>query len=603
LWTSILRAGGTDSPRGEAVRCRLPATTTAVELTVEHDGPVQDPPLDRAIWVSPALTDPGALGLPPRLPEAPLSPVVGSSRSPGGGPVISVLMPVHDPPVAMLEEAIASVTAQTVTHWQLCLVDDGSRNPEIIAALQRHAASDPRITLTRHDHARGISEATNTAMAHATGDYIALLDHDDTLTPDALQHVADRITAQPDLDMIYTDEAVLSADELPQHHIKPGWSPEHMAALMYTCHLGVYRRSLAQELGGFQRRFDGCQDYDFVLRLAERTDRIAHIPRVLYHWRAHAASTAGGDHAKPYAYLAQRGAISEHLERSGIEAEVRYGRAPGLHNIVHRVDPAASVDLVLAMANLEGLAEAAASWPLQAHPNWTVTLAIDPDAQDDARAALTRAGIPDTRITTLPTPTTPGAPTTAALAAAAHAGHADYLILMQTPAAGLTHDWLSRLIGYAGQPQIAAAGPVLLAPDGRISQAGIALPDGIPLHLHHGSRAAFAQPVVYNVSAVSGILATRRDTYHHLGGLNPDYHDLALIDYCLRATSAGQRIVIVPDARLHTTAPDTTTNDLPAIWRLRENWALPHPQTHRHDPYYNPNYRTDRGDFILRGPR
>ena len=118
---------------------------------------------------------------------------------------------------------------------------------------------------------------------------------------------------------------------------------------MYTCHLGVYRRTLAVEIGGFRSEFDGCQDYDFVLRLVERTDRIAHIPRVLYHWRAHASSTAGGDQAKPYAYLAQPRAIAAHLERIGVDAEVQFGATPGLHRVVHRVDPSTSVDLVLAV--------------------------------------------------------------------------------------------------------------------------------------------------------------------------------------------------------------------------------------------------------------
>ena len=169
---------------------------------------------------------------------------------------------------------------------------------------------------------------------------------------------------------------------------------------------------------------------------------------------------------------------------------------------------------------------------------------------------------------------------------------------MQTPAAGLTHDWLTRLLGYSAQSGIAAAGPVLLAPDGRIQQAGIALPDGIPLHLLHGTRSSMDDffgygTSVYNVSAVSGILATPRDTYQHLGGLDPTYAELALIDYCLRAGQYDLRTVIVPDARLHTTGPDPTTNDLPTLRRLRNTWA----QHHTHDPYYNPNYRTDRGDF------
>ena len=290
-----------------------------------------------------------------------------------------------------------------------------------------------------------------------------------------------------------------------------------MSALMYTCHLGVYRRALAVDLGGFRSRFDGCQDYDFVLRLMERTDRIAHIPRILYHWRAHAMSTAGGE-AKPHAYLAQPGAIADHLERSGVDAEVQFAHLPGIHRIVHRVPPSTSVDIVLAIHDPAGIAESAVSWLAQPHLTWSVVLAVPSRIQDAAIAALIVRRRSTSRIATVPT--SPDDPATA-LAAAAEAATAEHLLLMQAPSAGLTHDWLTRLIGYSSQPQIAAAGPVVLSPDGRIQHAGVAMPEGIPLYLQYGSPAAGAPAVVYNLSAVSGVLATRRDTYRQLGGLEP----------------------------------------------------------------------------------
>ncbi len=251
---------------------------------------------------------------------------------------------------------------------------------------------------------------------------------------------------------------------------------------------------------------------------------------------------------------------------------------------------------MLAVDDEHGLQEAATSWLAQPHPTWNVVLAAPAPALRAATSALTTAGIACSRITTIPS--TPTEDLSTALATAAHHATAEHLLLMQTPAIGLTHDWLTRLVGYSQQPHIAAAGPVILASDGRIQQAGIAIPEGIPLHLLHGARSSMNNffgygTSVYNLSAVSGVLATRRNTYQQLGGLDPQYKDLALIEYCLRATDAHQRIVIVPDARLRTTGTDTTTNDLPAIWHLRQTWA----QTHTHDPYYNPNYRTDRGDF------
>ena len=571
------------------VDCTLRAGTTSLRLSVERVGALRHMSVGRAIWLEPVIIDPHPPGVtdPHAAPRPGLGPLDRTDA-----PLISVLTPVHDPPPHMLEEAIASVRGQTFTDWELCLVDDGSTNPDVIAALQRHAASDPRIRSKRRDAAGGISAATNTALELATGEYVALLDHDDSLTPDALECVAEALAREPDLDMIYTDEDVVGDTGVIGHHRKPGWSPEHMSALMYTCHLGVYRRSLALDMGGFQSRFDGCQDYDFVLRLIERTNRIAHIPAVLYHWRAHRMSTAGGD-AKPYAYLAQPAAIADHLERSGVDAEVHFTPSPGIHRVVHRVSPSASVDIVVALSDDCGFADVLDSWLAQPLQAWNVVLVAGAAALDAALAELASAGIPGSRITAVPADPSDGPATT--LAAAAETSTADHILLMQKAAVGLTHDWLTRLIGYSAQPQIAAAAPVILAPDGRIQHAGIAIPEGIPLYIQYGSPPGEAPLVVYNLSAVSGLLATRREIFQELGGLDPRFGELALIEYCLRATDTGRRVVIVPDARLRATGSDVTTNDLPSIWRLRERWA----QTHTHDHYYNPNYRTDRGDFVL----
>ena len=453
LWSGTLRASDFSRPRGRRVQCRLPVFTTSLSLRVRVVGAAQHTRVARAIWWEPAIT----VAQLPSLTHPPTSRPSGvpAPRRDRSRPLISVLTPVHDPPPQMLEEAIRSVRKQTFADWELCLVDDGSTKPEVIAALQRHAATDPRIHLTRRETAGGISTATNTALELASGDYIALLDHDDELVPDALQQIAEQIAAQPDLDMIYSDEDVVDDSGLIDYHPKPGWSPEHMSALMYTCHLGVYRRSLATDLGGFQSRFDGCQDYDFVLRLMERTDRIAHIPRILYHWRAHPMSTAGGD-AKPYAYLAQPGAIADHLERSGVDAEVQFAHVAGMHRIVYGVRPSISVELVLAISDGNGLTEAAASWLTQAHPGWRVIVAGGPESLELAIELLTSVGVADSRIATVPVDS--GDDRTSALAAAADAASAEHLILMDALAAGLTHDWLTRLIGYTGEPQIAGSG-------------------------------------------------------------------------------------------------------------------------------------------------
>ena len=595
LWSQTLRTGDRGPARGRQCQVAVPATATALHLAIS---PLRDPPPDaveQAVWLEPALWDPEWPADHTPTPAAAEPSAAGDDRHAGDGPLFSVLVPVHNPPLQMLREAIESVQAQTFPDWELCLHDDGSSDPEVTATLRRYRDADPRIRVHHHSTPRGISAATNAAMELASGAYIALLDHDDTLAPDALERIAQTIAADPGLDMVYSDEDVVSDGVVLEPHPKPGWSPDHMAAVMYTCHLGVYRRSLVHQIGAFRSELDGCQDFDLVLRLMERTDRVAHVPGFLYHWRAHAASTAtfGGD-AKPHAFLAQPRAIGEHLDRTEVDAEIRFGSLPGIHQIVHRVDPATRVAIVLATDDIDGLQLAARTWVGQPHPAWHLVIATPPALADASRGALRHAGITEDRITHLAT----DLPSAAALRDAAEHGvaHADHLLLLQSPVAGLTRDWLTRLLGYSRQPAIAAAGPVLLAADGHIDNAGIALPEGIPLYLLNGLPSVAAPPAVVNVSALSGALITRSSTYLELGGLDPARRDLTLIDLCLRARTHGRRIVAVPDARLKICGRDPTTNDLPGWRALHSRWLA----EHNGDPYFNAAYLTDRGDAAMR---
>jgi GT2 family glycosyltransferase/SAM-dependent methyltransferase len=597
LWSgSLLCAADGGEPDALPVDCELPSSTQSLVLGCDQVLPRRGMPVGRALWLEAVIADPAApggpvVGEPAQGPES----VAPHRPASTDAPLISVLTPVHDPPLAMLEEAIWSVRRQSFADWELCLSDDGSRDPEVIAALQRHVDEDKRIRLVRRDQAGGISVATNAALELARGEYIALLDHDDWLEPDTLETVAGMVSADPTLDMLYSDEDVVADGRRIARHLKPEWSPESFCSAMYTCHVGVYRRELALGLGGFRPEFDGSQDYDFVLRVTEATDRIAHIPRILYHWRAHAHSAAGGEEAKPFAYTAARRAISAHLERIGRTAEVQFGTFPGLYRVVHEVDPSLTVAIVLAPAAAgpppEALTESARSWAAQSHPSWEVVFAAPSESLHAYAHALRAGGVEHSRITAVAT--APAADSTTALASAAAATGAEQLVLMQSPAVGLTHDWMTRLAGYCSDPAIGAAGPVVLSADGRIERAGVAVSGGLPLFLLHGLDAIMGGPTVLNVSAVTGVVATRRETFERLQGLRSGLGELATVDYCLRATAAGMRVVTVPDARLRAIPDGGPVNDLPAIWRLRQAWG---PAVAR-DPYYNPGYRQDRGDF------
>ena len=589
LWSGPVASSAEAGPReGHAFSCELPATSTAVRLALDPHSPGERA-VARAIWVGVALHGPVGVPLPGGTPDPPRLPAARESA-----PLFSVLLPVHDPTVAMLREAIESVLSQTFDDWQLCLVDDGSRRPEIVQALRDYAGTDSRIALIRHEQAQNISEATNAALAMASGTYVALLDHDDWLEAGALAAVAARIATDPGLDMLYTDEDIVLDGRAVWVHLKPGWSPDTLRTNGYTCHLGVYRSALVKEIGGFRTAFNGSQDVDMILRLTERTDRVAHVPGIHYHWRIHPDSTAGGD-AKPYAYVAARTAIAAHLERKGIDAEVEFG-PPGLYRVVHRVPETQQVALLLALDEVEGLAEAARSWTEQTHRGWRVVLAGRRAVLDAAIGEVRRAGVANHRIRTI---VCDGLDRHSALAAAAADAQVDTFVLMQTPAAGVDPDWLTRLAGYASQSGIGAAGPIQLGPNGRIQEGGVATPGGWPLPLLHGAESSMDHHFgfgtsVYNVSAASGIVATSRDTFRRLGGLRPEHTELMLIDYCLRARDAGLRTVLVPDARLILTGPDHTMNDLGGASRLAEERVRRGAGT---DRYWNPGWRTDRGDF------
>ena len=605
LWSGILTcAADGGRPGGLPVRCELPTSTRTLMLGCDGRPPRRGPPVQRAFWIDAGLIDPSAppaIPIPNDQPSRDQSGRVASGPAPQEGPMFSVLTPVHDPPLAMLEEAVRSVLAQSLTDWELCLVDDGSTDPEVIAALQQHAAADSRVHLLRRHTPGGIASATNAALQLATGRYVAMLDHDDMLEPDALELVARAVAAEPHLGMLYSDEDVVQDGRRIWRHLKPDWSPETICTSGYTCHLAVYRRSLMLELGGFRPDFDGSQDYDFVLRASERVDRVTHIRHVLYRWRAHSGSTAGGD-AKQFAFDAARRAIAEHLQRIGRPAEVQFAGSDGLYRVAHKLDPTAEATLIVPVAGLgpsaDELERAARSWMCQSHSAWSVVLTGAGEAIEGGVAALERAGIDTARVATVVT--APGFGRADCLAAGAEAATGEHLVLMLAPVAGLTHDWLARLLGYASDPQIAAAGPMVLAPDGRIADSGVALAGGVPLFLRHGEDAAVAGQfgfgtAVFNVTAVSEVLTTRRDVFQALQGLRVELNGLALVDYCLRGSERRLRTVTVADARVRSDAAAGRPNDLPAIWSL----AAKHP-ARALDPYYNPGYRQDRADFMAR---
>jgi GT2 family glycosyltransferase len=556
LWRGRLaRIGARQLPRELVVRASLDFDDEA-ELVLSAGSDVR--------WDRAAIELPSSTGSPP----PPTANGEAGEHPPPATPLISVLMPVHDPPPPILEAAIASVRAQTMTDWELCIADDGSRDERVRAILA--AAADQRVKVVRRGQAGGISAATNSALELAVGEYIALLDHDDELTPDALAEVAAVLRARPETDWVYSDEEVFDDDIVIHAYLKPGWSPDLLRSQMYSCHLGVYRRRLAEEIGGFRPDFDGSQDYDFALRVSERTDRIVHIPRVLYRWRAHAGSVAGNPHSKPGAYPAARRAIGEHLERTTGGGDTHFGPAPGLYRVIHEVDPGLRVGVVVASERPDGLAELRASLadPAVAGLAAERVVLVAP--------ARVLAGVPDsTAVERIEC----GEESSAEAMLARGVGRCqelDVIVLLEGAMVPLTRRWLARLAGFAVQPRVGAVGAKVISVSGLVEQAGLAVFDGIPVPLMSGSGAHESGPLAMavlpsNVAAVAGAVAVPGTAFRELGGLDPD-GGLVLPDYCLRAGREGLRSVLAPDAILRRPAGRAALNDLAATDRFSRRW-------------------------------
>ena len=252
---------------------------------------------------------------------------------------------------ADLRLAIDSVLRQTYPHWELCIADDQSSEPHVRPVLEEYASRDQRIRVTFREQRGNIAAASNSALALATGEYIALLDHDDELAEQALFKVAQAIVADRGLAMLYSDEDKLDLDgRHVEPFFKPDWSPEYFLSYMYTTHLGVYRTALVRDLGGFRSEYDTAQDYDLALRVVARSQRIKHIPDILYHWRKLPTSTASGQQAKPLAHQVARRAAQSYLATIGRPGTVEPGPLTGLLRVRPAIAGRPTVSIVIPSA-------------------------------------------------------------------------------------------------------------------------------------------------------------------------------------------------------------------------------------------------------------
>jgi glycosyltransferase involved in cell wall biosynthesis len=533
-------------------------------------------------------------------------------------PLISVIMPVYNPEPRFLSAAIESVQNQLYPYWELCIADDASTNEKIRPLLESYASQDTRVKIVFRKENGHISQASNSALALATGEFVALLDNDDLLPEHALFCVAQTINEHPDVGLIYSDEDKMTeAGERFAPYFKCELNYELLLAQNMICHLGVYRRDLIQSLDGFRVGFEGAQDYDLALRVLEllTEKQVKHIPQVLYHWRATAGSTALAGDEKNYAADSGRNAVKEHLERCGLRAHVFPApEAPAFNRVRFDLpDPAPLVSIVIPTRDrVDVLATCIRSiFDQTTYPSWEIILVDNGSIEEETLNFF--AGLPKDRVHVV----RDEAPFnfSALNNLGARNARGQILCLMNNDIEILTPDWLEEMVGFACRDEIGCVGARLWYPDGRLQHGGVVLGiRGVAGHSHkniqknvpgYSGRGVLHQ----ELSAVTAAcMVVRRSVYEEVDGLDETlavaFND---VDFCLRVRKAGYRNIWTPYAEMiHHESVSRGVEDSPEkvarfkreIQKMQLHWG----DTLLNDPAYSPNLTLDHEDFSLAWP-
>jgi glycosyltransferase involved in cell wall biosynthesis len=517
-------------------------------------------------------------------------------------PHFSIITPVYRTPPGVLRKMLRSVLRQTEGDWELCLVDDCSAEPALREILDAAAAKDARIRVRYREENAGIVAASNDALTMAGGEFVCLLDHDDELHPEALAEVAAAIDRTPEVDYVYTDEDKINlSGRHTQPFFKPDWSPERLRTQMYTCHFSVLRRTLVDEVGGFDAAFEGSQDWDLILRVTERARAIVHVPRVLYHWRILETSAAAGDAAKPWAFEAGVRAVQAHCDRIGLPAKVKMDPAdPGVLHLEPRLDRQPLVSIVIPTngqsRDVRFKPTVLISHCLRSivdhstYENYELVVVFDEGTPAAILEELREIAGERLRLVEFSGPFD----FSAKINLGALRSQGKHLLLLNDDIEVTTPNWIERMVMYSEREEIGAVGGRLLWGDQRIQHVGVDFEEGLPNHTYRtfsGSYAGYfnAVKIARNCLAVTGAcLMTRADVFAELGGLSEalpvNFND---IDYCLKAHVRGRRVVYDPDLVLFH-FESSSREPVVEEWevnQLEDRWS----SVAAVDPFGNPN--------------
>ena len=544
-----------------------------------------------------------------------------ASHQPGGeaGPKISIVVPLYNTPLNFLEELLDSVVNQTYRNWELCCVDAG-QDTAVGQHVQARAKADPRIRYQKLTENEGIAGNTNHGFELATGDYIALLDHDDILHPCALWYTAQAIVEQG-ADFVYTDEATFEGkvENVVLYHFKPDFMLDNLRSNNYICHLTTFSKVLMEQAGGGERaEYNGSQDYDLFLRLTEKAQKIAHIPHALYYWRSSPNSTASDISAKTYCIDAGIAALKAHYARCGVAVDdvTLIPGTPGYYKTDYTIEHPGRVSILIPtcdhIRDLETCVESI--YARTTYPDFEILLIENNSKEEQTFRSYERMQKEHPDTLKVLTWQGKGFNYSALNNFGARYATGEYLLLLNNDTEVITPGWLEEMVMYAQQKRVGCVGAKLLYPDDTIQHAGVGFGiGGVAGHLHkyfpatsdgYMGRLNYVQDVYGDTAAC---LLIRKEIYDEVHGLDESYavafND---VDFCVRVREAGYTNVFTPFAQLyHYESKSRGMEDNPEkqkrfqgeVLRFQARWG---DLLAKGDPCTNPNFDIQREDFSLK---
>lgn len=528
----------------------------------------------------------------------------------------SVLVPLYNTPDSFLKAMIESVQAQTYKNWELCLADGSDSEHSFVGEIcKKYADGDRRIKYEKLERNLGISENTNACIRMATGEYIALFDHDDLLHPSALYEVM-RAICEHGADFIYTDENTFSEEPRDAYnpHFKPDFSPDTLRSYNYICHLSAFSRELLDSVGYFRSEYDGSQDYDLILRLTEKAKKVFHIRKILYYWRAHKNSVAQDVGAKPYTVTAAKKALAAHLERCGLKGEVLDSSVPTTYHIKYEIDGNPLISVIIPNKDHTDDLEVCLKslYEKSSYKNFEVIIVENNSTEKETfeyyEAIAQKHG--NVKIVKWEGNFNYSAINNFGV----NYANGEFILLLNNDVEIINGSCLEEMLMFAQRKDVGAVGAKLYYSDDTVQHAGVILGLGGTAghaHKHFGrshpgymARASIAQ----NLSAcTAACLMMRRDVFDEVGGLDESF-EVAFndVDLCMKIRKKGYLVVFTPYAELYhyeskSRGNDSTPEKLERfrgeIDRFKEKWQK---QLDDGDPYYNPNLTLTRDDFSLK---